>query len=202
MPRQPRKHELALRKRIKEPAEIIVNLTRDALDDVLGHAGQVAGQMDGDGQDYVRLSRSGPLEVANRRLDRLGSAIVSSIKDSRVQFYVHSFELQIPDLNPDHHDMEVHPTHEGAVAVADAAINGRSLQQEVVATIEAVKFMLRNALLQCGITGRSEQILNGWKASASGQLTGKAEKLLSDSSHAIHDAVKYATIKEELRPKI
>ncbi len=157
--------------------------------------------MDGSGQDHVRLSRG--LDLANRRLDRLGSAITATIRQARIEFYVHSYELRKPDLNPDHHDMNAHATHFGAAAVADAAINGRSLSAEVVQSIEAIKFMLRNALLQIGINaGRVDQILKGWKASAAGQINGKVSGLLSDSSHAIHDAVWYASIREDMRPEL
>lgn len=203
MPRKPRKHELAVRQRVKEPLGVASSLVKDALEDAVAHAGLVAGSMTGDGQDYVRLSRSGPLEAAHRRLDRLGGALLNLVRDARVDFYVHSHNLRRPDLDSEHHIVDAVPTREGAAAAADAAITGKPLAKEVLLAIEAVKFMLRNALLQCGqFVPRRDAIMKGWRVSANDQILGKISGLLSDSSHAVHDAVGFALIKESLRPTL
>ncbi len=203
MARQPRQFELALRRRVVPYADVARNLINEAVEDAVAHASQLVPQMTGEGRDYSLLASSGLLEAANRRLSRLAGALLDLVRRSRVEFYINSHELHHPHLHPDHHVMDVKPSHEGAMAVADAPISGRNLQAEVLTALERTKFMLKSSLLQVGLNPtRGEAIMNGWRATAADQLQAKVEQLLNDGSHAIHDALSWALIKDELRPKI
>ena len=154
--------------------------------------------------DFTLGPRSPSLAGVRRKLDQLGVTLLQIVQAARMAFYVHSHELIRPHLNPDHHDMDVGPTQESCEACRDAQIHGRSLQADVLHIIDRVKFDATRVIDRAAKeTGKSrDQLLKEWRTSANDQLLAKVTTWISDSSHAVHDAVAYSLIKPELRAKL
>lgn len=191
------KHAKTLALRVRPHADTARAWIADALEDAEVHARAAIGQIPTNQPAFVGLARSGSMEAANKRLDNLGHAILSIVQKARIEFYVHSYKIQEQKARPAIHRMDVVPTREGAIAVRDALIHGRSLPGDITQAIDGVKFSLKAAVSQ-----GNDAALRGWRKATTDQLQAKVNGWLSDSSHAIYSAVSWSMVKPELRPAL
>jgi hypothetical protein len=198
-----KKEETALRSRVSGWLRSTGSDIKAALEDAEAHAEVLIGQMTGDSQDLALMGTRGHLASANRCLDALGALLADRVKRARMEFYRDSHDLHKTSLVQGIHQIGVVPTHQGAIVARDAAIHGRPIGAEVTIAITSAKNTLLMAIQEARSNlGKSQNPVAGWKSIARTRIEKKLEGWLSDSSHAIHDALLYALLLPEMRPKI
>jgi hypothetical protein len=191
-------HGQSVRRRTVAHSKVAATWINAAVEDAEAHGRQAMLQLRSDPSGFLSLASSGPLGTANRRLDNLGRTLRIIVQKARIAFYINSHELYRPYLMPAYHQMDVHPTKEGAIAARDALIHGRSLDGDILHALGAAKFSLRVAIQSDG----GDAALRRWGDTTRNQLQARTDGWLSDASHAIHAAVGWSMLRPEVRPSL
>ncbi len=169
-----------------------------AIEDTEAHARVAIGQLVNGQPAFVGMARSGSMEAAYKRLDNLGHALKTILQKARIEFYINSHRIFGSSYNKSNtHMVDVIPTREGAIAVRDALIHGRSLPADITQMMDNVKFTLKSAVAQ-----GTDAAIRAWGITTMDQIQARVNGWLSDSNHAIHAAVSWSVVRPELRPKL
>ncbi len=191
-------HARTLALRVKPHIEITRTWIDIAIEDTQAHARVAIGQLVAGQPAFVGLSRNGSMDAAYKRLDNLGNALKTILQKARIEFYINSHKLHGSSYNKSNtHLVDVVPTREGAIAVRDALIHGRSLPADITQMMDNVKFTLKSA-----VANGTDAAIRSWGITTMDQIQARVNGWLSDSNHAIHAAVSWSVIRPELRPKL